>query len=1063
MPSNAAAAVNAARPNRPADAEQFEAALQRSTLHIGRLPMTDDMDLGLQVMKQGIAEAPPLKHAHRNVSEQGSSASKSTETSADADSSAAECQIPIITQAKQPEACFPNVTPQLQSRAANLYRNFAKLPGLNGLSPQTETHAAARLDTKEEASLNHLAAQAAMVSFWPGVAEISEDDIRISSRGTVEIKSGSVSWVMHRSVTRQQVQQKGYTVKPVMYFYQTNSVFCEDMGLLADMMSFQQRVREVMERTTAALMGIPMNPLRALRIIARGKFKESAGYIKIVTSAPARMKAVVFGNDEQIAMASAHPTTSQFTEDRHTLICQGDDHQLHHIVRTVLMQDPRITPEDAARQIERTWGIDMNRGLPDGEANYSCMARVLGQLKMAMDKEEREAEADKRDPVDYEHLAKLPEEQKDLDFAPYITKKTPMAVHVHRQRPGPICLSELHTYNLDATGAVSSSLSAAMRNAIRAGETEEAVRNVCAHLCCAGILAHELGAMVPEVEGTPETSIARLFKQVSQCVIERPDRLLKHLKPKELITISPGFPGWPGVDKNVVSAAKYAGKDLLPCADRDFVSRIGFRPTETPSPLCTPDSKVAVDMPTVVGTGMVPCEVPAIAPAARAARLLAPTVFDPKGLPAADNSHIGPLTRMVECLRHGSDKDQSISALAQCVLDASEIRLQDKMDDNPVDTERTRQLVSDSWKEFGVKSENAITAAFSEGKAAKSLPKWDLWQIEAANSPQAKAIINRGLFPPSATVNISRAWGHLNAEFAGSNSKPEWPLMSEQQLKLLEKVCQEAGDPTASSLLKRLHALNEAVAGWICRLMGLDNKSRSPLAGSLHGSNWFCLRFPDPPPLKTKGGHGNYIPRRAMLMAINVDYVETGAWKGWVPQLSTWQRCFNSSGMVLWKVLQLEAHEIQSWVQRPIRDQIALNCMLQTPGPFRDAFGPNLLLYAASVEKRAMQHVVDTIGYCARGARRVGMLPSLIAETQNNFGGHPITGVALGIGMVLAGSTDCRSDVMQAIMTLAKVAGTTKESSAVHNTRATAADIIDHIAWSFHVSNDRLTDEVYQS
>jgi hypothetical protein len=307
--------------------------------------------------------------------------------------------------------------------------------------------------------------------------------------------------------------------------------------------------------------------------------------------------------------------------------------------------------------------------------------------------------------------------------------------------------------------------------------------------------------------------------------------------------------------------------------------------------------------------------------------------------------------------------------------------------------------------------------------------------------PNSSGLAARGFVPAAMSTRLAALNGALKHEWANKHERPTWPFADGDELLAHANVLRAAGDPTGADLLRRAHELNIAVAAWLLRVLG--SRSRLAFGTWIAGDGWCAMRFPDPPSTIESGP-----PRRSVFVAVSADTIQSGPWAGWQPQLHGWQRMTTLTGQCLWKVFEGEDFEFDSLTQRPLRDVIGRHMILETgSGPMRPNLRSNTLLLGATVDKRLMQHTFDTLGYCWRGAGRVSDLRKLLVETYNGYSKHPLVGLLLGLGAAYAGNNSVNAHEAQAVMSLVKVAGSTKESNATHNKRSTFQDVIGHISF----------------
>jgi hypothetical protein len=311
-----------------------------------------------------------------------------------------------------------------------------------------------------------------------------------------------------------------------------------------------------------------------------------------------------------------------------------------------------------------------------------------------------------------------------------------------------------------------------------------------------------------------------------------------------------------------------------------------------------------------------------------------------------------------------------------------------------------------------------------------------------AHRAEERRMAAGGAMPPSLTLRVCAAAGELvRSLFKSRDHKakrtPTWPLLTHSELAQAAQVGWE-------QMLGRQAGFDLVVAKAVSHMVSQQGPPRDPNSHWLIGQNWWAVSLPAQ---FERADAGGTLPRRLrMLMAF---FQPNDMQDVWTPaQPAGWLREWSPRGLTLWKYFELEDFQVSSWSIRPLRDSVQ-RCVVESALGKIPKWAAALLL-AGGVEKRDMQHVMDTANYCVRAAGGAGGICDLVAETYQNNCWHPLGVLGLSVSLALAGCPLADSQAMQVVMTLAKLAGTTKESNAFHNRRATAVAALEHMSFSLH-------------
>lgn len=916
-------------------------------------------------------------------------------------------RITMATKYPEPVHCRAAMPPNVQQRYEALARNYAKLPAANGCVPNMTVRYQAQLPgSNETVDLTHSLAQAALVAVLDGT--VTRQDVTAGACA-IECKPGDWNGPRDRELTATEVATtqpladykaaalaKSRTISSAVYLYRQNSWFVAVAGDT--------------EMQLAQMMRGRGNPITAI----------------------AEARAALLATTGNFKLAQVH----------------------------ALRSTGKAKWREAARGV-----IEVAEDAP-GQATTGLVE--LQALTMAY-------------PAD---CCATPEPLKGATFSkcgPGETTtalRTPEAAAVHSRYHRSLelqeqQLSDLCHYNPDACGLLVTSIGKWVRQQAPAtdGRPTSPTRRAVADLCCIGMAAHALGALRPSSNGGDAGSAAETFAAVTaHCVLPptaQGDARYEQWQPdagvKDLLHLSDGSAGFPSAASNCRTSKMYAPSTVVPPTAVDVAATWGLD-VDTATNGTGSMTLVTTARPVPIVAHPPPSAGGSVS-AKRLARMLAPEVTSASGWASYDRSAAPRLSAMCRTGEAAKPADR----LAGCIIArAADLlsRRETFVDmDQPTEEQAERhesalaRAVAGAMAAAHMKHmEPVVCAAYKRGRTLGCNKTADDMPVTALNGDE-QGLINRGFMTPGMSAEMSEIWGALKREWKAPKDRPSWPLANAHDLRSWAEVAKSAGDPGLATMRQRFCDLNTAVAGWLVRVLG--HRSRSGLATWLAGPGWCVVRMPDPPP----NADGD-TPRRAVFMAVQADPVTSGPWKGWTPKPHGWQSMRTLAGNVIWRVMEGEPFEFDSAVQRPARDTLAASviCSPQLEaggsGPFNNALMANTLLLGAAVDKRLMQHVFDTLGYCWRGAGRVSELAKLITEVHDTYSQHPMTGLLLGVGLAVAGTTTVDAEAAHAVMTLVKLAGTIKESNQVHNRRSTYQDVVAHLSFGMQSLSRRHVETV---
>jgi hypothetical protein len=931
----------------------------------------------------------------------------------------------VYRNAQQPTRQLTNVA-NVRERANLLAANYEQLPSLKGMVPLTRQSVSVRLTTGEEVNACHATAQVALAKWLRAQgyqADVTRSDVTVrfdKTSTSIEVKPEQVNGV------HELLLEKHKSV----FYYRTakfDSVYLDGKNpnlyfVAKAVADFSDQVRDAVAGKPNSLGQIPIigiglnRPSFWLTRYARSNYTQGGpdafGGMKTVIEADSSLRIAEVGEVEVAAIAASNPLTSAITKRSMLLVHTVPDLLNSFLPMCVDQTYDSGSVERARERLEECYGLHVS------EAELPGFAVQVEKLW-----------ADRKKP------------KPDIrDRAPNQSIVTTMHDGAGMSTQS---IRELHEYNFCGTGRFTSKLAGRARAALREKPLDEhRIRAAWAEMCCAVIFCTELGTLLPECNSTKNPLSALMSKVASVCV-PSPHTVRKHVDPKDLLTTDVRNQCHPPVTENMISSKRYAPDHVIAPHDEVIVKRLGLLPGLVDAKHSSPDQVYLIGDSKNGGYAYRRMNnAPGGQEYARCIRLLCPHVLEPKGVPAAQGFEDNTVRRMAQILGCGSAADTVVAGFITDVCEAARIRTADTSAGSTL-----QDLMSQAWQ--GRNQATEITTAFRTGLEANTTIRYTEWSNTSEVDMVDRGLINRGLLPVTPSLECTKRSAYIKANY-GKGEKPAWGLTVGGALENLIKAADFQKDPNLNHLAARQREFNKFISGITMRLMGLGGRSRKSLASWNVGPNWVAVRLGEPPQMKTP-------TRRQMFVAVYNHAADNGGpWDSELPQPAGWQRSVRENEIVLWRIFEMEPHEIESQSQRFLRDIIAKNVMTGDSASFKNTLAGNVWLLMAGIEKRMIQHISDTVGYLSRGSRRCGQLKSLVEKTMDEHGSHPIAGLALGVGVCMAGSCDTRADYMQQIMTLAKIAGTTKKSNSMMNSRSTFSDVVDHFSWAYHVTTPRL-------
>jgi len=302
---------------------------------------------------------------------------------------------------------------------------------------------------------------------------------------------------------------------------------------------------------------------------------------------------------------------------------------------------------------------------------------------------------------------------------------------------------------------------------------------------------------------------------------------------------------------------------------------------------------------------------------------------------------------------------------------------------------------------------------------------------------------NAGLvFTDTQVAKLAYINGRISGAYEETRDKTKadkvWGSLSFDQFFEFKEACKTAGDPTLKIATERLLDYNLHMSkAMAATTRGLGLSCRGAF---MSGSNWVCIRLPNPGIVKGNDSKPFRYPDRFIHIVWDQEHEKLFRYKS------------HSKG-VMYRIFEADDNEKNSFLSRPCKDAFCVSLTsaenwkvndktLDCVGAIPDKFPRNLFLYSTCYNARWSQYIAECWNFSSRHSGGISSLATHLAEIERSGEKHPHAALCSIQCLLERDCTEHGPTLMKTIMSLTPTSGTDKAGSSFTNDLGTSVSMI---------------------